>query len=71
MVERGISNAWNSCVFNQMSVRAAVTDYSLEINREIKRKMQEFGYLDKNGEVVKPYYIPTVDDIKKWMEEGK
>ncbi|MBO7536281.1 MAG: extracellular solute-binding protein, partial [Bacilli bacterium] len=71
MVERGISNAWNSCVFNQVSVRAAVTDYSLEINREIKRKMQEFGYLDKNGEVVKPYYIPTVDDIKKWIEEGK
>lgn len=71
MVERGISNAWNSCVFNQVSVRAAVTDYSLEINREIKRKMQEFGYLDKNGEVIKPYYIPTVDDIKKWIEEGK
>ena len=68
MVERGISNAWNSCVFNQVSVRAAVTDYSLEINREIKRKMAEFGYLDSNGYVIKEYYIPTIDDIKKWME---
>lgn len=68
MVERGISNAWNACVFNQVSVRAAVTDYTLEINREIKRKMIEFGYLDSNGNVIKDYYIPTISDIEKWME---
>ena len=70
MVERGISNAWNACVFNTVSVRAAVTDYSLEINREIKRKMIEFKYLDKNGNVSKPYTIPSIDDIRHWQEEG-
>ena len=69
MVERGISNAWNSCVFNMVSVRAAVTDYTLEINREIERKMIEFKYLDKNGNKLKEYKVPTIDEIKKWQEE--
>ena len=70
MVERGISNAWNACVFNTVSVRAAVTDYSLEINREIRRKMIEFKYLDKDGNVLKPYTIPSIEDIKRWQNEG-
>ena len=68
MVERGISNAWNSCVFNMVSVRAAVTDYSLEINREIERKMIEFKYLDKDGNKLRDYTIPTIEQIKKWQE---
>ena len=70
MIERGISNAWNSCVFNTVSVRAAVTDYSLEINREIKRKMIEFKYLDKDGNVLKPYKVPSLEEIKSWQERG-
>ena len=70
MIERGISNAWNACVFNTVSVRAAVTDYSLEINREIKRKMIEFKYLDKDGNVLKPYKVPSLEEIKSWQERG-
>ena len=70
MVERGISNAWNACVFNTVSVRAAVTDYSLEINREITRKMIEFKYLDKNGNKIKDYHVPSIEEIKSWQKEG-
>ena len=70
MVERGISNAWNACVFNTVSVRAAVTDYSLEINREITRKMIEFKYLDKNGNKIKDYHVPSIDEIKSWQQQG-
>ena len=69
MVERGISNAWNACVFNNKSVRAAVTDYTLEINREITRKMIEFKYLDKNGNKLKEYKIPSLEEIKQWQNE--
>ena len=70
MIERGISNAWNACVFNNKSVRAAVTDYTLEINREITRKMIEFKYLDKDGNKLKEYKIPSLEEIKKWQQEG-
>ena len=69
MVERGISNIWNSCVFNQENLRAAITNYSIEINREIKRKMIEFKYLDEEGHVLKEYVIPSVEKIKEWQEE--
>ena len=71
MVERGISNIWNTCVFDQENLRAAITNYSLEINREIKRKMIEFKYLDENGQVLKPYVVPTIEEIKKWQTEVK
>ena len=71
MVERGISNAWNACVFNNKSVRAAVTDYTLEINREITRKMIEFKYLDKDGNKLKDYKIPSLEEIKSWQNEGE
>ena len=68
MVERGISNIWNSCVFNQENLRAAITNYSIEINREIKRKMVEFKYLDNDGKILKPYAVPTIEKIKEWQE---
>ena len=67
MVERGISNIWNTCVFDQENLRAAITNYSIEINREIKRKMVEFKYLDEDNHILKPYVVPTIDDIKKWQ----
>lgn len=69
MVERGISNIWNTCVFDQENLRAAITNYSIEINREIKRKMIEFKYLDSDGNILKPYIVPTIEDIKKWQTE--
>lgn len=69
MFERGISNAWNACVFNNMSVRAAVTDYSLEINRESIRKMKDFKYIDNKGNIIKEYTLPTLEEIKKWQED--
>lgn len=69
MYERGISNAWNACVFNNTSVRAAVTDYALEIKREATRKMKEFKYLDENGNVLKQYKLPSLEEVKKWQEE--
>lgn len=70
MVERGISNVWNTCVFDQENLRAAITNYSIEINREIKRKMIEFKYLDNDGNILKPYMVPSIDDIKKWQEDN-
>jgi ABC-type glycerol-3-phosphate transport system substrate-binding protein len=70
MEERELSNAWNSIVFDGVNPRVAIDKAVIIINREIARKMEEFGYLE-NGQVVKPYKIPTIDTVRKWMEDAK
>jgi len=54
MEEREISNAWNRIVFNGVNPRIAIDDSIVIINREITRKMEEFGYL-QNGVKVKEF----------------
>ncbi|GEM01033.1 ABC-type glycerol-3-phosphate transport system, substrate-binding protein [Halolactibacillus halophilus] len=68
MVEREISNVWNSVVFNGEITRSAVDDSIVNINRELRRKLEEFGYIE-DGEKVKPYRIPTIELIEGWLEE--
>lgn len=66
MQEREISNAWNQIVFEGVNPRVAIDDAVLIINREISRKMEEFGYLE-NGVVVRQFQIPTIEIVKGWM----
>ncbi|WP_233711175.1 extracellular solute-binding protein [Lederbergia citrisecunda] len=68
MVERELSNIWNRIVFDGENPRSAVDDSVIAINREISRKMEEFGYM-KNGKMVKPYHIPSIDQVKSWAGE--
>ena len=69
IIERGISNVWNTAVFDQAPIRAAISDAVFEINREIKRKMQEFGYIDSKGVVLVEYYVPTREEtFEKWVK---
>ena len=63
MIERELSNAWNRVVFDGINVRTAIEDATVIINKEITRKMKEFGYLDKNGNHIKSYVIPTKDRL--------
>lgn len=70
MQEREISNTWNRIVFDGMNPRVAIDTAVVTINREITRKMEEFGYLE-NGVVVKEFTIPTIDTIEGWMEEAR
>lgn len=65
MVERELSNIWNRIVFDGVNTRSAVDDSIIAIDREISRKMEEFGYM-KNGKMVKPYPIPSIDQVKSW-----
>lgn len=68
MVEREISNVWNSVVFDGEITRSSVDDSIVNINRELRRKLEEFGYID-DGEKVKSYRIPTIELIEGWLEE--
>ncbi|GGF27279.1 ABC transporter substrate-binding protein [Halobacillus andaensis] len=70
MVEREISNVWNKVVFDGENARASVDDSVILINREMRRKLEEFDYMD-NGEVVKPYEIPTIEKVERWMESNE
>lgn len=69
MVERGISDIWNMVVFDGIPVRIAIDRMQIEMNRELRRKLEEFGYID-NGQLVRPYKLPTVDDIKAEMQKN-
>jgi len=69
MQERELSNAWNKIVFDGVNPRVALDDSIIIINREITRKMEEFGYIE-NGVKVKEFKIPTIDSVKRWMEDG-
>ena len=68
MVEREISNAWNTIIFDDANPRIALDEAVKTANREIIYRMEEFGYVD-NGEVVKPYIVPTIYNIDLWLKE--
>lgn len=57
MLEREISNAYNSIVLDGENFRTAIDLASKRINRETFRKLEEFGYM-KNGEMIEPYPNP-------------
>src|SRR5690625_2487359 len=61
MVEREISNAYNSIVLDGNNLRTAIDLASKRINRETFRKLEEFGYM-KDGKMVKEYSNPEIDN---------
>lgn len=71
MLERGMSDIWNTTVFDGTPVRIAIDRQKQTIDREIRRKMIEFGFLDRNGNVIKPYRVFDVDWIKEQIENAK
>lgn len=68
MVERELSNAWNKIVFDDANPRITLDEAVKTSNREILYKMEEFGYA-LNGEVLKPYTVPTIYNIEDWLKE--
>ncbi|QMS84224.1 extracellular solute-binding protein [Candidatus Xianfuyuplasma coldseepsis] len=69
LVERELSNAWNTVVNDGTNPRVAIDDAVVIMNRELRRKLEEFGYY-QDGELVKPFIIPTFENIDQWMVEG-
>jgi len=67
MLERSISDIWNTAVFDGTPTGIAVDRYTIVIDREIRKKMIEFGFLDRNGNEIIPYVIRDVDWIRLQM----
>lgn len=64
MVEREVSNIWNEVVVNGKGLTESIDRAVIACNREIIRKLQEFGYMDEDGNLIQPY---TTQDVKEWM----
>ncbi len=69
MQERELSNIWNRIVFDGANPRASIDRSVITINREITRKMEEFGYLEE-GRRVREFKIPTIEMVRAWMENA-
>ncbi|WP_245308295.1 extracellular solute-binding protein [Halalkalibacter urbisdiaboli] len=60
MLEREISNAYNSIILDGENLRTAIDLASKRINRETFRKLEEFRYME-NGEVIQHYPNPELN----------
>lgn len=65
MLERELSNAYVAVVISGKQLRTSLDDAVKNIDRETKRKLQEFGYLNDEGKVIKDYKVPSVDTVKE------
>ncbi len=66
-VERGISDIWNSAVFDGESVRVESEYQQTLSNQELEKRYQEFGYIDENGNTISEYPIPNIEDTERWI----
>ncbi len=69
-VELEISNIWNSVVLNRANLRVRLNDSLIKMEKEIHKKMAEFGYMDKQGNILKPYVLTTEAMILQWQTGG-
>lgn len=63
MLEREMSNAFNDIVVNNENLRSRIDKAVKTVNRETDRKLEEFGYIDSDGNVIKEYIVPSVDVV--------
>jgi len=69
MSERELSNAWINVVVNGDGIAEALDKAVLQSDREILRKMQEFGYCDEKGNIIKDYKLLTAKDLYEMLEK--
>lgn len=65
MLERELSNSYNSVVVNGKDLRLTIDSAVKRINRETERKLTEFGYLTDKGEMIEEYIVPTIDTVRE------
>ncbi|MCQ6559093.1 extracellular solute-binding protein [Paenibacillus mendelii] len=58
---RELSFAWNRTVLENMNFRESLENAVFEINRELLRKQQEFGFVDKDGQIIRTLDIPQIE----------
>ena len=69
IAEREISNVWNNVVVDNKALIEEIDSAVILSDREIIRKMQEFGYMDKNGRLIKEYNTGIIDMLYENLKE--
>lgn len=65
LLERELSNAFNDIVVNGKTLRTRVDKAVKTVNREIDRKLEEFGYTNGNTEGENgEYAVPTLETVQ-------
>ncbi len=67
MVERELSNAINAVALDGENLRSALDEAIKRIDRELERKLEEFGRL-KNGKLTQPFIVPDIENVKEWLK---
>ncbi len=67
MVERELSNAVNAVALDGENLRSALDEAIKRIDRELERKLEEFGRL-KNGVLTQPFIVPDIENVKEWLK---
>lgn len=68
MMEREISNSFNDIVVNGETLRSRIDKAVKTVERETERKLEEFGYIDSDGNVLKEYRVPSVEAVRRIFE---
>ena len=71
MLERRISDIWNTMVFDGTPAQVAIDLRVHDINREFTRKMTEFGFLDAAGNQIRPYAVRELDWVIEMIEQAR
>ncbi|MDR1532602.1 MAG: extracellular solute-binding protein [Clostridiales bacterium] len=69
-VERALANSWNAVVFQGVTPRTALDDAIILSNREITKKLKEFGYMDERGALLKPFEMGSSAKVESWKAGG-
>lgn len=67
LLEREVSNAFNDIVVNGQDERTRIDRAVKNVNHEFSRKLEEFGYIDSEGNTIKDYSIPTIETVKNML----
>lgn len=67
MAERELSNAVNGVALEGKNLRGALDEAIKRIDRELERKLEEFGRLEDGKQIV-PLIVPDMDTVKEWLQ---
>lgn len=70
ILEREVSNAWIDIVTRGENFQPRIDEALLASNREMKRKLTEFGYYDDDGNPVKEYSTDLIPRLKELQRRG-
>ncbi len=71
LLERALSDIWNKIALDGSSAQVAVDKQIMEVQREMRKKMKDFGFIDSDGNILKPYKIHDKEWIVEQIENAR